>query len=228
MEYQPISDGTYGEGERFSTFQVWMMALTKPNEETYSRIIRDPGAGVGRAIVWLIVTALIGTTISVVSNAIFGGFSNSSQLAELKELFPESQELIKNLPIFLAICIPASVIISLIIFFVQTGVLHFIAGALGGNGSYSDMIYAFAAFSSPYTLVYSLIAAIPIVQCFSFLLGFYALYLGILAIKVVHRFDWGKALGTYGILIIFAMVIACVIVALAMSTVTQLFEGMGA
>lgn len=227
MEYQPDIASSYGE-EQLTTFQIWIMALTQPSEETYARILRDPKASVGKAAVWVFVTSLIGSTISLFANAIFGSFSSISRLAELGEFSPMFEDLAESaasgFSIGQVLCIPVWAVVGVAIFFIQAGVLHFIAGALGGNGTYADLIYAFAAYAAPFGLAYSVLMAIPIVQCFGIFVGFYGLYLGILALKVVHRFDWGKAIGTYGILIGIGLVFVCVIVALMMAIITQIFE----
>jgi hypothetical protein len=226
MEYQSEPGVYYGE-ERFSTFQVWSMALTNPSEETYRRIVRDPDAGLGRAVVWFLAATLVGTTITVIANVLFGGLPSFSQMTELTEMMPEYQDLMGNMALFQVICIPVWTVVGLLVFLVHTGAIHFVAGALGGEGTFSDLIYAFAAYTAPFTLVYNVLLAIPIIQCFAVFLSFYALYLGVVALKVVHRFDWGKSIATFGILIAFLVLVFCIISALMARAITEMFQMMG-
>jgi hypothetical protein len=228
MGYPSDPEIYYGDEEGLTTFQVWTMAFTSPSEETYARIVRDPNASIGRALMWFVVASFIGSMISVLANAIFGSFSNFTDFAELGEYAPMFEDLMGTFGMMQLICIPVGVVIGLIIFLFHTGVIHFIAGALGGTGNYSDLIYSFAAFTAPFSLVYNLILAIPVVQCFGVFTGFYALFLGMLALKVVHRFEWGKVIGTYAILIGMWLVFFCILAALMMGFINQVFQAMGA
>jgi hypothetical protein len=230
MEYQPDMGGSYGE-EPLTTFQIWVMAITQPVEETYSRILANPNKSVGMALVWIFVVSLIGSTISMISNAIFGSYLTAPRLLDLGEyssIFEDMAEYTSGgFSIGQVLCIPVWAVVAVIVFLIQAGVIHFIAGALGGNGSYSDLIYVNATFAAPIGLVTSVVSAIPVVGCFGIFVGLYGLYLGVVALKVVHRFDWGKAVATYGILIGIVVVFVCVIFTLMAAAITQLFEALG-
>jgi hypothetical protein len=227
MKTQGKAKTRYKGQETFTTFQVWSMALTSPTENTYNRITHDPNAGMGRAILWFLVTSFIGSTISVLSNMLFGNTAALSRLSEWFDVAPELAKLqIQNSP-FQLVCIPIITVAGLLILLIQTGMVHYIAGVLGGKGAYSDLVYASVAYSAPFFLVYTVISVIPIVQCLLPFLSLYAIYLALLALKVVHRLDWGKSIATYVILVVIILVLSCILAALLMGGINQVFRNFG-
>lgn len=188
--------------ESFTILQTWIMALTQPYENTYARLIRDPKAGFGKAVLWVFVTNLIGYSILSLANLALGGLSVLSRFSELKEFMPDYPYLLGGSMLASLLCIPVWTVVGLVIFLVHTSIVHFVAGALGGNGTYSELVYAFAAFTAPFALIYDILMTIPIIQCFAIFTAFYAMFLSIVALKTVHRFSWGKSIGTFVILLI--------------------------
>jgi hypothetical protein len=65
------------------------------------------------------------------------------------------------------------------------------------------------------------------VGCLGIFVGFFGLYLGVLTLKVVHEFEWGKAIATYAVLIAIVAIFACVLGVLMMASITALFESIG-
>ncbi|NCQ35776.1 hypothetical protein GW813_12060, partial [bacterium] len=90
-----------------------------------------------------------------------------------------------------------------------------VAKLFKGTGSYSQLVYAAAAFTAPLMLISGAISALSliltpyIVLCFSILsigLGIYALVLWVVAVKGVNGFGWGEAVGSVflpGLVIVF-------------------------
>ena len=75
------------------------------------------------------------------------------------------------------------------------------------------MIYAFAAFTAPITIVSGVLSAFSLIPfiglCFSIIsigIGLYAIFLMITAVKGVNKFGWGEAAGSVllpGLVLIF-------------------------
>jgi hypothetical protein len=193
----------YDSGEEsLSTFQIWIMALTKPDEDTYSRIIRDPRANLGKALLWVSATSLIGYSILLLANIALGTLGILSQFSEFSGLAPQYRNLLGSSLLIAILCVPVWTVVNVVIFLIYAGIVHFIASALGGTGTYSKLVYAFAAFTAPFSLIYDFLLVIPLIQCLAIFTGIYAFFLSILALKVVHRFSWGKSIGTFIILLV--------------------------
>jgi hypothetical protein len=192
-------------------FNVWMDALTKPNEQTYARIAGSGNAKSTTAFLWIFVASLVQFFLaSLVQGAAmrqlmqqydlgggqFGGGGLVSQLVT-------------------AICgAPVAAVISVIFFAAFVGVIQFIARMFGGQGTFDQLAYVLAAITAPFSLitgVLTLLSAIPFVGlCFSIVIvlaGFYILYLEVMAVKVVNQFGWGQAAGT--LLLPFIVICCC-------------------
>jgi hypothetical protein len=202
--------------------EVWSSALLRPSERTYDDIIHDPRATTGRAIVWLVISSLVGFIISLVIQIVVGGALD--QLVQETNTDAGAGTLIIAL-----ICgAPLVVVFSIIGLAISTGITQFVAGALGGNGTFEKLFYAFAAFTAPLSLVSSLLGSVPLINCLAIPLGFYAFYLEILAIRTVNQFSWGKAITTLvlvfiGILVVIAFV-AAIMLAIIGPTLGNVFS----
>jgi len=190
--------------------EVWSGALLRPSERTYDEIVNDPRATTGRAIAWIAVSSLVGFVISLVIQVVLGG--------ALSQVMEESGAAVGTGASILAfICgAPLVVVFSIIGLAISSGITQFVASALGGNGTFAKLFYAFAAFTAPMSLVSGLLSSIPFVNCLAIPLGFYALYLEILAIRGVNQLSWGKAIATLvlvfiGILVVIAFFAAVVL-----------------
>jgi hypothetical protein len=71
---------------------------------------------------------------------------------------------------------------------------NIMAKLLGGQGTYSQLIYAEATFYAPLLLINSILSLIPYVWLLTYPLALYEFILSIRAIKAVHQFSWGKAI----------------------------------
>ena len=179
-------------------FQVWIDALTKPNERTFAEMVAAPGAKATTAYIWVFVALLV---------ELF--FTSLVQGAIVRQTL-QQQGLGGNLPggglgisIISAVCgAPIGAVIGTLFFAVWTAIVQWIAKMFGGRGTFDQLVYAFGAISAPYALfgaIFTLLGAIPFVGiCFRVLLGLAGLYilvLNIMAVKGVNQFDWGPALG---------------------------------
>lgn len=128
-------------------------------------------------------------------------------------------ELFRNSPgiIFALCCLPLTAGLSVLSLIINAAVTQFIARLLGGTGTYSQLVYAFAAYTAPITIVSSILgvlgAALPVLGfIFSPLLGIYSLVLNVMAVKAVNQFSWGKAILTSVIIFVLVLIIVSVIV----------------
>ncbi len=168
----------------FTWQQVWRMALAEPSEDTYVDILNDPHASAQRGYVWVAVVYTITFAIEIAARSL--GWSS---------LLVGSSSSGRS-PAILFLCLPFIGAIGVILVIIGAGLQNIIARLLGGQGTFDEMVYAYSAFQSPILLISALLNLIPIVGCFSGLLGLYGLVLNVVAVKAVHKFDVGRALLT--------------------------------
>ena len=59
-EFPPEEDSPPEESyQTMTAFETWIKALTSPNLATYKAIVNDPGASLGKAVLWLLLASLI-------------------------------------------------------------------------------------------------------------------------------------------------------------------------
>lgn len=180
--------------------QIWFDALTSPQVSTYERLSREPQATPGRAYIWILVTGLIGGTISVVLSSALNYVLGTSGIGDSAGMTAALQQDVT--------CICSQAILAVPRFMISIGVRHVIAKALGGTGKYSALAYLAATYTAPLILVSYLAGAVPYIGlCVTIPVLIYSLVLDTIAIKVVHEFDWGKAiLSSVGIALLLVLV----------------------
>ena len=177
-------------------YQVWINALTKPNEQTFADMANSGNAKATTAYLWVFAAALVEFFfISLVQGAMIRRLLESSS---------------SNLPIrgigltlITAICgAPIVAVMSVVFFAVGAAIVQWIARMFGGRATFDQMAYAFGAIVAPFLLVstvFNLFGAIPFVGlCFRIVLGVAGLYVAVLeimAVKGVNQLGWGQAAG---------------------------------
>lgn len=195
-----------------SPIQVWTKALTKPNRESYEEIINDPGASLGKGLVWIAIAGFLGGFISGIFNLIF----KTSALSTFGNYFGDYGYAFQRTGSgFLSVIgstfggMIGGVIGALII----TGVVQLVARALGGTGDFDKLFYAYAAIQAPIGLVTAILGAIPFLGCIAPLVSIYGLVLMVIANQAVHQYDTGKAvISTLAPLLIIFILCCCVVV----------------
>jgi len=173
--------------------QVWIKAVTKPSEKTFVEITDDPEATSKTAFTWAVIAGalngLLVAFLATISMFIQGDQPLDSNIGIIIGFFCGA-------PIAGAIMMPLSLAIS-------AGISQWIAKLFGGTGSFEKLAFAFSAIWFPLILVsmvISLFSAIPLVglciSLLSYVVIFYQIYLQIVAVKAVNRFDWGPAIGS--------------------------------
>ena len=206
----------------FSWSQTWIKALTQPSVATYEQIASDAAASPNsRAYNWLFIAGIIAGVINYL-----GGF-----------VFPKSlpipgadSRLVQASPSLLGIIcgVPIGVLIGIAIFVVIVGITQIIAGALGGTGTFSKLMYTSAAINAPLSIVTSVLGVVPIISCLNLPLVLYGLVLHVTAVKAVNQFGWGKAilssLVIWVLLLILIAVVIIVILALLGPSIGDIFS----
>ena len=180
-----------------SFYQVWMNALTKPNEQTYADIANSPNAKATTAYMWVFLGSLVASFLSLLVQ----GAVIRSQLSTIGE--GRLGTGFVGIAITLLCGAPIAAVFGTVVFAVFTALIQWVAKMFGGKGTNDQLAYVYAAIGVPYTLVsgvFILLSAIPYVGfCFRIILGlagFYILFLEITAAKAVNQLDWGRAAGS--------------------------------
>jgi hypothetical protein len=160
-----------------SWHEVWIRALTRPSVATFERLLRDPYASSGTAYAWVFYSALVGTGLaSLVQSAFPDSVGASSVGAGV-------------------ICgAPVAAVLSVLGLIVTAGITQFVAGLLGGIGTYRELVYATAAYLAPLSLIESVVGEIPVFNYLLIPLALYGIALNVIAVKAVNRFGWGSAI----------------------------------
>lgn len=195
-----------------SPVKVWTAAL-QPSEANFVQIARDPNASAGRAYAWVAIAGAIGALLSAiigfVINAAWGAINSGGDTNALAGVFG----LTAFSGVWGVVCgVPLAAIGAVIGLTIVAGIPHLLALALGGRGTFTQMLYAVAAYVTPLTVINSVLGAIPFIGLLVGLIGIYMIVLNITAVKAVHELSWGKALIASLVVpfILFALIFACV------------------
>lgn len=172
--------------------QIWIKAVTKPNEQTFIDISESPEAKTQTALIWSAIAGFIGgigVGIGSALSVLIRGGGNSTGAGTFAMY-------ICGFPILMAIISPIGLAFS-------TALFQWVAKLFGGTGSFEKLIYSLAAISVPITIVSgatSLLSGVPIVgiciSLFSIVISLYTVFLNITAVKAVNRFGYGQAAGS--------------------------------
>lgn len=180
-------------------FQTWVTALTKPSEATYAAMASSPNVSATPAFIWVALASLVQSFILVlVQGATF------RRMLEQQGLNGNQIAAGGTGVIFSLICgAPIAAVLTVVAFAIGTAVIQWVARMFGGRGTFNQLAYVFGAIAAPATLVsaiFLLLGAIPFVGiCFRVIAGFVGLYvlvLEIMAVKGIHGFGWGPAVGS--------------------------------
>ncbi len=207
-------------------FQVWMKAVTKPNEQTFIDITDSPNATSKTAFLWVFIAGTVSMIIQSILQSIYTatGTMPSIPIPGLEQYMPASgggDVASAGMTFVISLCISPFVgLLSIAFFALFTAVVQWIAKMFGGVGTFDKLAYAMAAISVPFTIVSSVLAllsAIPFVgACFgiiSFGLSIYILVLQVMAVKGVNRFGMGPAIGALFIPGLVIFISCCCVIA---------------
>lgn len=210
-----------------SFVQTWVRALTRPREATYAVIASSPRAKAGTAFLWVFLCSLAPALASVLVR----GGQLTQQLAQAgvdtEQLGGGFGAALVNL-----LCITPFVALAGVLgFIIGTALVNWVAKMFGGSGSYGQLAYTLGAITAPGLLVSAILtlpAAVPFLGlCVAGLSALFSLYLVVLqviAIKGVHRFGWGAAIGAY-VIPGLALALICFCAAAILISITGLALG---
>jgi hypothetical protein len=195
--------------------ETWVKALTQPNEGAYREIVNDPGASVGKAVLWLLGFGFVGGLLSGIIQAITG----SSYLDQISQ-FTQYGDIPFEVPArtggaFMSIVGSAfgGLIGGVLGALIYAALVMLVARALGGTGTFEKLFYGFTAYGAPLGMVTSVIGAIPFIGCLGLPLAIYGLVLNVIANKAANDFDTGKAvISSLAPALVIALLCCCVIV----------------
>ena len=163
----PVTPIATEEPARVLTWMdVWISAITEPSSKTFENILRDPSASARRAYGWIFFSSLFGFFITFLLQIII----NKKEFDTLG-VNPSAPLALGIFGGILLCAAPLASIFAVIGVMINTGLTQWIATGLGGKGSFSQLVYAVAAFTAPITLISSLIAPIPLLNFISIFLS---------------------------------------------------------
>ncbi len=175
--------------------ETWIKALTQPNKGAYRQIVNDPGASVGKAVLWLLLFGFIGGLLTGIIRAI-GGTSFMDQIGQ----YANYGDIPFQMPAqsgsaFMQIVGSAfgGLFGGVIGALIYAALVQLVAKALGGTGTFEKLFYGFAAYGAPLGMVTSVLSAIPFLGCLSIPLGIYGIVLNVVANQAANEYDTGKA-----------------------------------
>ena len=179
-----------------SPVETWIKALTQPNQASYREIVNDPGASIGKAILWLALFGFVGGLFTGIIHAITG----SSFMDQISQFTSGYGDIPLNIPVrtgggFMTIVSSAfgGLFGGIIGALIYAALVQVVAKMLGGTGTFEKLFYGFTAYGAPLGMVTSVLGAIPVVGCLSFLLGIYGIVLNVVANQAANEYDTGKA-----------------------------------
>lgn len=207
--------------ERLSFFNVMIKAYTSPSSATFRSLAHNPGASAGQGFLWVGIAAAISAVISAVLLQVFPRNPMLDMLGRYGYLegFDFGERAVGGVVPFLlsVVCgAPVAAVVAIIFFAITVGLLHLVAGLLGGRGEFGNLVYMLAAVNVPFSILSSLLSPIPYLGCVTFLISLYVLVLQVLAIEGVYLFGVAKAVLTLLIpLIVLCLVVACLAAGIA-------------
>ncbi len=108
---------------------------------------------------------------------------------------------------------------------INAGVTQSIARMLGGEGTFSKLIYAYSSFSAPLNLILIVLAFLPFSDLLIYPIGIYGIVLNLIAVKGVNKFSWGKAISSSVLVVISVLAIfAILIISLLAPFIGEVFQ----
>ncbi len=222
-----MTDASTPSSSRESFFQIWVRALTRPNELTYAAFAASPRAKASTAFLWVFLCAFAPAFVSV----LVSGSQLSQRLEQAGvDVGSSGSGIGASLINFLCVT-PFAAVVAVVGFIISVAVMQWIARMFKGQGTFDQLAYSLGAISAPGLLVSAVLtlpSLIPVVGiCSGIFAGLFSLYLIVLevmAIKGVHKFGWGSAIATMVIPGLVIGLIACCIVA-AIASVMGLAMG---
>jgi len=171
-------------------YEIWQDVWLHPGVATFRSMLTDPSAGSSRGFTWVAVTELIvGVLGALLSLAFFGSNASGGIIG-------------------LLFCgIIAAPLISVVGLAISAGIYHGTARLFKGTGTWSQLVFCFAAVQAPYLIIGTLyndlrmllLSSQALLLCsglIGLVLVIYSFVLYVCAIDGVENFGTGKAVLT--------------------------------
>jgi hypothetical protein len=178
MTQEPLLRSDSGPRASLSWIQAWAAGF----KGDYAALFSRSQAHLSRAMAWVVISTAAGAALNLWIDSI---------------LHPPSIMLM-----FLPELTLYTVLLATMSLLLGAALIHVTARLLKGTGSYTDMVYALAAYAAPATFVFHVLSPLPYLQWLTIPLGLYALLLHVKAIRAVHRVGWGRAIAANGLLLV--------------------------
>lgn len=208
-----------GFGEHLSWQEVWTLVVTDGSVLAFDRILNDPKATASRAFLWIF---LISTFSAVVNSVLTVVQWNSMPAVAYPYTFNPSAVFV---PMLLCSTLLAGAL-SILALVISGGLIHLIAKAFGGKGTFSEWLYIYGAIAAPFIIISVILGLISVIlpeaalafSCISLVVAIYQLVLQGRGLMALHDFTGGQAAGTIAIAIFAMFAIAFVIAFCIIST----------
>ncbi|GEM_PF-6764140 len=179
--------------------EVWTMAITRPQPETYGTLLQDTNTRLSRAITWLFLTSLLSTL------ALFNALMTTQEFQEAMTLLLAENGIssvdvnIGQVLFFSALfAAPISAFFMVLGWLLLGRVIQFIADQMGApqltKGRFSQLMYCIGAIVAPLTLVGAFLSLIPLLGIFSLGVTLYQMYCLVRASQAVYQMDTRTAM----------------------------------
>lgn len=195
--------------------------LLRPSVATFEEYERDD-------LSWALIYTAIGAVAAAILRAIGALLQRATveqQLSAFEQQFGDSP----MLPIMrglvggggLVFTLLFTLIVAVLGFIIGVGIIYLLGRAFGGTGTFGEMAYNIALYSTPLTVLAALFGIIPVVGALvGLLLVIYQIYLNWLSIQAGMNLPGSKALWVILIPLIVIVVLCCGIFALIISFIT--------
>ncbi len=217
LDQEPLPSSS---NEPMPWYQVWIAAVTKPNEENFRELAALPNAKPGTAYLWVFLSYLVTFFVVVIAQVTIGLPNMAQQFSDYGIGDVPVADMGGSL-IGMLCAAPFAAGFAVLMFMIGVALIQWVAKLFGGTGSYDKLAYLFGAIYAPVSLVsavFAMLGMIPFVgMClgiFSLGISIYALVLNVLAVKAVNDLDTGKAVGAVLLpgLVIFLFICCCFII----------------
>lgn len=179
----------------------------------------------GRSALWIALASLVAYGVAFLTQ--MGQFS-----AVMRE-FGQQADLgaVAGMGVVGFLCLlPLAAALGVVLQVIYVAIVQFVAGALGGPGTFRGLFVATAAFAAPVTLANGLLSIIPFLgACLTLPISLYAIYLSAVAVKSVNQFSWGRAIVTLLVpIVLFGLLALVLFLAFLMPVMNEVMREMGA
>lgn len=192
-------------------YQIWWDIWSHPGVASFQALLREPDHSIRRGLIWVALTSLfVGLTSSLLS---------ARSIASIESGYGGTA-------IYYMCVLIATPIFGVLGIMISSGIFHWIARLMGGNGRWEDLLICSSAVTAPSAMITGVFSGLTFillqtpVVLFIFwglasILGIYGIVLYIQAIMAAENLSTGKAVLTYFIpVIIVGLLVLCALLAL--------------